>query len=245
MKYWTGALIMMIVTSAGTATAVAQPLTPQPGGRTSGVRTLSVMGHGEAHVTPDTAMLDVAIETNGPTAQEAARRNAQLSQEVVSAIKADLGASGSVWTGSYALFPDYESQPTGGGSKLVGYRAENSINVRTTALDRVGALIDKAIGAGANRVNALTFTISNDSQARSEAISLAAKDAQSKAQALADALGVKLKRILSTSVEGSVRPSPLVMGARMSATGVGTAPTPIDINRISVPATVSLSYEIQ
>jgi uncharacterized protein YggE len=208
-------------------------------------RRLSVVGHAEAQVKPDLATLDVAVETSGATAQEAAGRNAQLSQTVVKALKAELGASGSVWTGSYALFPDYEPRPAGGPSKLVGYRAENSINVRTTALDRVGSLIDKAIAAGANRVNSLAFTISDDSQARNQAISLAAKDAENKAQALAGSLGVKLKRILSSSVEGSVRPSPLVMGARMSAAGVGGVPTPIDINRISVPATVSLSYEIE
>ena len=244
MKHWANASVMASIFLAALTMAAAQPAAAQAG-RATAARTLSVVGHGEAQVKPDLATLDVAIETNGATAKEAARRNAQLSQKVVSALKAGLGSNGSVWTGSYALFPDYEPRPATGGSKLVGYRAENSINVRTTALDRVGALIDKAIGAGANRINSLAFTVSDDSQARNQAISLAAKDAASKAQALAGALGVKLKRILSTSVEGSVRPSPLVMGARMGAAAVGGLPTPIDINRISVPATVSLSYEIE
>ncbi len=242
MKHWSKPLVMVALCALGLTITSARPAAAQAD-RAKPIRKLSVTGHGETQVKPDVATLDVAVETTGATAQEAAQRNAELSQKVVSAVKADVGASGSVWTGSYALFPDYQPIPGGGGSKLVGYRSENSIKVRTDALDKVGSLIDKAIEAGANRINSLAFTVSDDSQARNQAISLAAKDAENEAQALAGALGVKLKRIVDTSVEGKVRPSPLMMGARM-ATMAG-APTPIEIDRVSVPATVSLVYEIE
>src|SRR5579883_2680025 len=152
--------------------------------------TLTVYGHGENRVKPDLALLDVAVETTGPTAQEAARLNAQLSQKVIVALKDQVGNDGSVGTGSYNLFPEYAPKAEGGATKLIGYRVENSVTVRTSALQKIGHLIDAAIAAGANRVNRLSFTIRDDTAARNAAIALAGKDAESKAQALASALGV-------------------------------------------------------
>ena len=61
---------------------------------------------------------------------------------------------------------------------ITGYRAENSITVQTGALDLVGPLIDAAIAAGANRVNSLDFNLRDDTRARNDAITKAAKDAQ-------------------------------------------------------------------
>lgn len=206
--------------------------------------TIEVSGNGQVQAAPDMATVEIAIETSAPTAADAAGANGALARKVREAIKAKLGDKGTMWTGGYSLFPDYNQQPNEPKPTIVGYRAENSITVQTGRLDVVGPVIDAAIAAGANRVNSLSYSLRDDSGARSDAIAKAARDAQAQAQALASALGVKLGKVIKASTESEIRPIPLMASARFSAMAAA-APTPIQAGQVTVPATVSLTYAIQ
>jgi uncharacterized protein len=206
-------------------------------------RTIEVSGDGETQAAPDQATLQLAIETHATTAAQAAGSNGVLAQKVRNALKATFGNRGKLWTGGYSLYPDYSEPRNGGEAKILGYRAQNSITVQTGALDLVGPLIDAAIGAGANRVDSLAYDLRDNTQARDEAIAKAAKDAQAQAQALASALGVKLGPVLKATTISESRPVPVM---RMQATAMmRSEATPIEAGQVTVPATVSLSYEIQ
>ena len=116
--------------------------------------------------------------------------------------------------------PDYRQRPNEITSQIVGYQAVNTVTVDTIALDRVGALIDAAIGAGANRIDSVSFTLRDQSGPRNEAIAKAAADALSQARALAAALGVKLKRVLHASTTRRAAPFRFIgMGMRIRPWG--------------------------
>ncbi len=207
-------------------------------------RTIVVDGSGEARATPDTASLNLAIQTTGRTAAQASSANADLASKVVAALKAKLGDKGTISTGGYSLNPEYDQRPGRDKPSIIGYTAQNSITVETGQLDLVGELIDAAIGAGANSVNYLNFSLKNDADARAKAITIATKDAREQAQALADALGVKLGKIVRATTVSEAQPirmeRPMMAMAKMSS-----APTPVEPGEISVPASVTLTYEIE
>jgi uncharacterized protein YggE len=228
--------------------ALMQPALAQaqnaPG--SSPLPSIEVTGNGEARANPDQATVQIAVETHATTAADAAAANAKLSQKVADALKAKLGDTGKIQTGSYNLMPDYRQRPGELNSQIVGYQAANSVTVDTTALDRVGPLIDAAISAGANRVDSVSFTLRDQSGPRNEAIAKAAADALSQARALAAALGVKLKRVLRASTTAEPQPIRFMgMGAARMAMAAPAEPTPISPGQVRVPATVSLTYEIQ
>ncbi|MGD0074854.1 MAG: SIMPL domain-containing protein [Candidatus Binataceae bacterium] len=206
--------------------------------------TIEVSGHAEVRATPDLAILDFAVETHAHTAEQAAQSNAQLAQKVTQAIQSKLGDKGKLWTVGYNLSPDYNNPRPGDETpKIIGYRATNSVHVETGAIDLVGALIDAATAAGANRVDSINFGLRDESTARNEAITKASKDAQAQAQTLASALGVKLKAVFRATTEQSERPMPMV--ARSMAAMAPNVSTPIEAGEVTVPATVSLTYEIE
>ena len=232
---------MTIAAIALLALAIATPAIAAEVGANQ--RTIQVSGTGETQAAPDLAVLSLAIETHAGTAAEAAGRNGGLAQKVSDALRAKLGDKGKTWTGGYSLYPEYgdESRPNMKPT-ITGYRAENSITVQTAALDLVGPLIDAAIAAGANRVNSLDFNLRDDTRARNDAIAKAAKDAQAQAQALAAALGLKLGPIINATTMGSERPQPVMF--RAAAMSVN-ASTPVQPAEVTVPATVSLTYQIE
>ncbi len=206
------------------------------------VRVIEVDGTGEARGTPDLATLNLAIETHAATAEEAAGRNGALAEKIIGALKLKLDGKGKISTGGYSLNPEYDQRP-GRESKIVGYTAQNSITTETGALDLLGALIDAAIAAGANRVNYLNFALKDDSKVRSEAIAIATRDAKAQADALAAALGVKLGKVVKATTIEAARPIPMQrMGLAMAAERVAT---PVEPGEVTVPVTVSLTFYIE
>ena len=232
LVWLTGVLAAVAI---GTGIAAAQ----QP-------RTIVVSGNGEVSARPDMANLSFAIETHARSAAEAASRNAALAQKITDTLKAKLGDKGKVSTGGYSLSPDYEQhQGRPETTTIVGYSAQNSIEVETPAMNLLGELIDAAIGAGANRVNSLNFTLKNDTKPRADALANASRDAQQQAQALAASLNVKLGRIITASTEGAPRPVPLARTYAPVASAMATFKTPVEAGDITVSSTVYLTYEIE
>jgi uncharacterized protein YggE len=208
-----------------------------------GTRVIEVNGNGEIQAAPDLATVEIAIETHAASADHAAGLNGALAEKVRDALMSKLGDKGRMWTGGYSLTPEYteakEGKPT-----VTGYTAENSITVQTGELGLVGPVIDAAIGAGANRISSLNYSLRADSKARSEAIAKAAHDAQTQAAALANALGLRLGPVIRASTQLAVRPAPLPRFSE-AATMVSNVQTPVAAGEITVPAAVSLTYSIE
>jgi uncharacterized protein YggE len=240
--------LLMVCPLSGRAQTPMKPVPPHltsipPWPSFTGVRVIEVSGNSEVQVAPDLATLEIAIETQAASADHAAGLNGALAAKVHDAIASKLSDKGTLWTGGYSLFPEY-TEPHEGKPIVSGYRAENSITVQTSELGLVGPLIDVAIGAGANRISSLNYSLRADSKARSEAIAKAAHNAQVQASALAAALGVKLGPLIRASTESIVRPTPLARFAGSEAMAVN-APTPIAAGQVIVPAAVSLTYGIE
>ncbi len=232
------AILILLSTAASAAAADLSGTVLPP------VRTIQVDGEGETRAKPDLASLSVAIETHAATAEKCAGLNASLADKVSDALKSKLGGNGTIKTGGYSLFPEYSERPTHENPRIIGYRAENSIRVETSDMKLVGPLIDTAIGAGANQINSLDFMLKDNTRARSEAIAKASQDAQAQAAALAASLGVMLKRNYNATTVSESRPMPIAFRA-MAAGGVANAPTPVEAGEVTVPAHVSLVYEIE
>lgn len=227
---------------AATLIAMFGTASGQSDSNTAAVRTIEVDGTGETRTSPDTADLDLAIDTHAKTAEEAAGLNAALATKVIDALKAKLGDKGKVTTGGYSLDPEYDQRPNAKPT-IIGYNAQNTVTVHTGALDLAGALIDSAIAAGANRVNSLSFSVKDDTRARTEAIAIATRDARAQAEALASALNVKLGKVLKATTVSQERPTPIRMGRAMAMSA--NVATPVEPGEVTVPATVSLTFEIE
>ena len=125
------------------------------------------------------------------------------------------------------------------------YRVTNSITVTIRDLEKVGAILDAAVEAGANNIYGVEFKLENTDDAKAEARQLAVEDAGVKAAQLAEYAQVSVGNIVSISqvIGGN---GGLYLGVREQfAAGLGGGGgTPIVPGQIEVNETVQITYAI-
>lgn len=219
-------------------------------------RTIRVSGVGEARAQPDEARVELAVETQARTARAAGEENARIMQRVIDALVQAGVPRDEIETRGYSVFPEYDDrQPRpmvdtvigDAEPRIRGYRAVNTVAFRTTALDRVGQLIDVALGAGANRLNGVGFGLRDDDAVRAEALRNAVADARRAAETMATALGVRLGAVVDASTDSTpIRPYPAGVAFRVAdAEMAQSVRTPIEPGEQTVTATASLVYAIE
>lgn len=231
------ALWVMLMIFAGVASAQPTERRPQPP---------SVTAQGEAVITaePDQAQIDIGVVTQARNALDAAKENAEKLARVTGEIKKFLGKGDEVKTANYSLNPNYR-YPQGGKPEIVGYTATNVLHVKTGALESVGKLIDAAMRSGANTIQRLLFTLKDEHSAQLHALRLASTRAQAKAEAMANALGLKIVKVLSvTENERGVRPIIMPQPRVTQMETAAAAPTPVEPGTIEVRSSVTLTAEV-
>ncbi len=229
-------LSLAVLTLLGAGVAAQEPserLTP-PSIRVSGEATITAQ--------PDQARIDIGVTTQAQTAQAAAADNARRLETVLAELRRALGSGAEIKTVSYSLNPDYRYPKEGGKPTITGYTATNVVRVTLNDLTRIGQAIDAATQSGANQVQRLQFTLKDEQAAQSQALRAAAVKAKAQAEALAQALGLKIIRVLSVVESGAgVQP---IMRDVMLARAEAAASTPVEPGTIEVRATVTLTVEI-
>ena len=165
------------------------------------VTRVMVVGDSIVQALPDTAIISISVVTQNRTAITAQQDNAAKTDAVVRALKAAAGTGAEVKTSGYSLQPQRvykENQPP----TIVGYEARNTVTVTLKDLTKVGSVIDAAAQAGANDFSNVAFTLRQDRQARDRALSEATREAVSKAQVIASALGGRVVRIVEVQEDG-------------------------------------------
>lgn len=211
-------------------------------------RTVTVVGRGEVSAAPDVAILELAVETTATEAQQATAENAKKATAVVEALQAKLSSEDTVATTRYQLDPRYAARRPGSQAppEITGYVARNFIRAEVHALDTVGEVLDAAIEAGANRTTQLNFALEERGPHLAEALSRAGSEARVQAVSIADALGVKLREVLSASTTAPpVAPSNRVQRFAVSAAMEAAPSTPVEPGEIHLTATLTVTYRIE
>jgi uncharacterized protein YggE len=163
--------------------------------------TISATGTARVERAPDYVDVmvgSVAIEKSAGTAHGTASK---AMDEAVAAIKGLKLAGEDLQTGSVDLSPRYERKERYDDDvpKIVGYVATVTLRVRTSDLKAVPRIIDSALSAGCNRVDYVQFGIKEAIAAREEAVKLATQAAKRKASVMAEALDLKITRVVEAS----------------------------------------------
>jgi uncharacterized protein YggE len=211
-------------------------------------KTISVSGSGEIMATPDISTVIFGVQTENQDVKIAQQENAQITDGMISALTAAGIPREDIKTVGYTISPVYEDTNLPFGQKVKYYQVTSSVQVTIRDVNRTGEIIDIAVANGANQVNSIAFSLSEERESllRSEALTLAVTNARHDADTVARATGVIITGVQSVSVGSVYVPvyydNRLAAGAESKAAPV---PTPIEPGQLSVTAQVSISYLIQ
>jgi len=236
---WTSVLLISLLfgvalSACGTPITVSTP--PQP-------NTIAVTGNGTAYGKPDIAVVQIGVETRDHDPAKAVDDNTGKMNTIMSALK-ELGIDEKdLQTTTFSVNAQQDQDENG---KLIGtltYVVENTLTVTVRDLTKVGQALGKAVGAGANSINGVTFSVSDQSALEAQARDKAMADAKAHADQLAKAAGVTLGVPMTISEYTSV---PIPYAAKgFAAADNGGAPVPVSGGQIQVNMQVSVTYLIK
>lgn len=224
-----GVLVIVLVLPA---LASAQVADRQPSG-------ITVSGTGEIMADPDIAHVSLGVRTRNIEAAAAARENSERTTAVISALRAAGIAENDIETTRYTVQPVYDYRATP--PVLLAYEVSNIVRVRLRNVERIGAIIDTAIAAGANEVQGVSFEIENDAEVRNRALVAAIGNAQAKARTIAEQLNVRLGVVIAVT---ETSPPIGIPRAQVAFAEARMPETPISPQQISVQANIQITYAI-
>ena len=232
MKHRTSLATILAASMLLAAPALAQTVPPAM---------ISVTGEATISVAPDLAEVDGGVTTEAKTAREASEANNAAMGKVLLALKGSGIDEKDFQTSRLSLQPQNAPNRTGP-SAIVSYRASNRVTIRVRDVAKVAGVIDTLVGAGANEIGGINFTVSQASKLLDDAREQAISDARRKAEIYAKAAGVTLGAPLSISEEGS--PGPMQYRTRVASAGMA-ASAPVAQGEETLAITVSVSWAIK
>ena len=222
-------------------TASAQSPSPPIAAPSDGTL-LSVSASADATRVPDVATLSTGVVTQAADANAALKANSAQMNKVVAAIRAAGIAERDIQTSGININPQYryaENQPP----TITGYQASNTVNIKVRDIAKLGEVLDALVASGANQVNGPNFEIDEPEAAYDEARLAAVKQAQARAQTYADALGVKVRRIVSIGEGGGSLPRPMPMMKAM-AMDARAESAPVAPGETTLSASLDVVFEL-
>jgi uncharacterized protein YggE len=232
-----GGVVLLVLVAAAVA-GVGIPETAG-GAESSPTEGITVTGTGTAQAVPNEAQFSLGVTTKGGTAREALAANSARMERVIAALKGAGVSDKDIKTQDVSVGLTYDEKK----GSPTGYAARNSVSVRVRELDQSSSVLDAASRAGANEVYGPSLTRSNREAYEARALESAFGNARKRAEALADAAGVKLGRV-SSIVEGfNGGPQPMWEAARAAKTDTVGAPVEAGTEEIQASVTVTFAIE--
>lgn len=168
---------------------------------------LSVSASGQNETRPDRAEFQAGINTWGASAEIASAANRRKIEDIIAALRGLGIPEQDIQTRALSI------QRVEWGDRKGQYQASNVVNVTVRKVDSAGAAVAASTSAGANIVSGPDLRMSNPEKAANTAYGNAYRAARSRAEAYAEAAGMKVSRVLSIRDAGGIQGDRYLVGA--------------------------------
>ena len=185
--------LFMLTTSAPIALASEEALA------STSTNSVTVVGEGIVGIDPDIATATIGVEVLRSSVKDASVAAQAVMEEVQAALLAQNIDASDIQTRNFSIF----GERFGPGGLLaeeeLTYRVTNTVRITIRDLDSIGTVLDAAIDAGANNIYGIDFSLADQDAAESQARAKAVANAYSKAEELADLIGVSVGGVMGIS----------------------------------------------
>lgn len=226
-----GALVVAVAALAVHPGAVVGA--PTVNGET--LHTITVSATGSVTLIPDVARVSLGVTVNKPSVKAARDAAGTAMNAIIDGLKGLGIDEKDIKTTGIDLSPQYNT----GGTKVIGYRMSERLQVTVRDLDKAGDVVDTATAKGATNVDGIWFEVADPAKAMDQARAAAIAQARTSAATMASAAGVSLGDVVSISESSASWPMTYAY-----ADAVRDSATPVQPGTQDVQATVTVTFEI-
>jgi len=217
---------------------------------------ITVDGQGKVTAIPNIAETSFTVISEGLTPSQVQDDNNKKMQAVIDYLKSKGVEAKDITTTGYYLNPKYYyprstvyPYPQTNSPTIVGYTLTQTITVKIRDLGKAGELVAGVVEQGINQTSGISFTVDDDKlkEYQNEARLKAFAEAKQKAQAMSNAVGVKLGKVISFS-ENFGGYAPYYNRTEELGLGGGGAvstPAPIQPGSQEISASVNITYQLK
>ncbi len=208
--------------------------------------TLFVTTSAATQAKPDKVTVSLGVETTDTTAKAALTSNSNFTNKVLAELKAAGVQENETSTSYFTIIPNYDYSVSATQGRATGFTVSNSIQIDSNNLEKISEWIDTSVAAGANNVNNIYFSLSDEKlhEIKNSLIKDAISNAKTTADSAASAAGFKVMAVKSITV-GDIGSAPPVPGPYLAdslPSQEASPPTPILSGQQEVSASVSIIY---
>jgi hypothetical protein len=233
------AIAAMMILCAGTGVAQAQGA---DGSRHDTL--LQIEAEGTVEAKPDMMMVEASVVTTGSTAAEALDLNTELAGRLIEAVRKSGIRIKELQTSRLSVrarFADDRRRDDNRPPTILGYVAENALSVELADVAQAGHLVSLMFEAGANEIRGPWFQLRDPVPVQREAVRVAIRNATAEAENYAQALGMKVSRVLRV-FEREFRDEE---SDAIIVTGSRVRPTPIEPGEVEITATIHIEFLLE
>lgn len=202
---------------------------------------ITVTGTGEVLVPADAAIVSLGVSAAD---REVLTAQAKANKAIASIRDALISfgiAEEDINTDYINIYAQYDY--SGDVEQIKGYKANSSLAVRVTDIEKVGDVIDTAFHAGANTLNGISFSAADTKAAQEKAMRAAVENAAAKAEILADAAGLQIRGVEDIAEQGTYSYDRGVNTFKAASAEDVTAGTFVQSAKLSVSSSVIVTFK--
>ena len=208
-------------------------------------RTVSVSAEGRAVVVPDIARLMYSVVSEGEDPAVLQTQNTEKMNRAIEFLTQYGVRERDIQTTGYNLSPRYDYDRFTGVSSIYGYTLNQTVTVKVRDFEMVGPILGNLPSLGVNRIDSFSFTVDDPERHLDAARAQAFAEARKKAEAMAEANGARIGKVVTFSESGGGMPPPYPMFARGGADlAVQEAPR-IEPGSEELTISVTVTYELR
>jgi uncharacterized protein YggE len=236
-------LVAGLLVAAGVAGAVALGAGPAAANQPAdSSKSITVSATGDVEATPDQAVVRVAVTATGNDSTSVREELATDVESVRDALEEYGVPSDGIRTAYFDI--RQERERTRSGTEYGDYRGVHALEITTDDTEAAGELIDLAVDNGADQIDGVSFTLSDEKreQLHNDALEAAMGNAETRADTLASSGDLAVTGVHSIhSADTGYRPYRMET-AYVSAAGDAAGGTAVQSGPVTVTADVRVTY---
>ncbi|MFN4909546.1 MAG: SIMPL domain-containing protein [Bacteroidota bacterium] len=217
--------------------ALAQPAPPQPERRT-----ITVTGEAELTMSPDRAEVTIGVETWGKNIMSIKIDNGKRVRAILDAVKGLGIPAKDIMTRDLSIQPEYTWKDDR--REFIRYRMRNVVVITVNDLAKVEDVVNAGVNESSNVLEGVSFSAKDAGRLHDSLQIQAARNARSKAVALAEAVGAKVGDAITITESQTYEPRPMY-AMRANAAFEDRASTPVESGQLTLKSTINIVFELK